>query len=81
MGMLDRETREMRAKVVPNVKRHTLQTEVLKQVKFGSTVYTDDAVPYNRMNWHYVHGVVNHAERYVRMRDEILEFLRTVMPS
>jgi len=24
---------------------------------------------------------VNHAERYVRMRDEIVEFLRTVMPS
>jgi transposase-like protein len=66
IGMLDRSAREVRAKVVPNVKRETLQTEILKNVKFGSTVYTDDAVPYDRMNWHYVHDVVNHAETYVR---------------
>ena len=66
IGMLDREAREVRAKVVPNVKRETLQAEILKNVKFGSAVYTDDAVPYDRLNWHYVHDVVNHSEQYVR---------------
>jgi hypothetical protein len=43
MGVLDRETRQVRAKVIPNVKRETLQTEVLKQIKFGTNVYTDEA--------------------------------------
>lgn len=67
-GILDRNLREIRAKVVPNLKRETLQNEVLKNVKFGTTVYTDDAVPYDNLSWRYVHEVVNHAEEYVRGR-------------
>ena len=63
--MLDREARQVRAKVVPNVERLTLQTEVLKNVKYGSAVYTDNAPAYDRLNWRYVHDVVNHAEQYV----------------
>jgi transposase-like protein len=31
MGMLDRDSRQVRAKVVPNVKRETLQNEILSQ--------------------------------------------------
>jgi len=65
-GMLDRTTREVRAKVVPDIKRETLQAEVLNNVKYGTSVYTDDAVGYDRMNWWYVHEVVNHSEEYVR---------------
>jgi ISXO2-like transposase domain len=53
---------------VPNVKRETLQNEVLKNVKYGTTVYTDDAVPYDQLHSRYVHDVVNHAETYVRGR-------------
>ena len=66
LGMLDREARQIRAKVVPNVKRETLQNEVLDNVKYGTKVYTDDAVPYDKLQWRYVHEVVNHAEEYVR---------------
>ena len=66
IGILDRETKEIRAKRIPNVKRETLQEQILKNVKFGSKVFTDDAVPYNRLNWHYIHEVVNHANEYVR---------------
>ena len=66
VGLLDRKTREVRAKMIPDVKRETLQAEILGNVKYGSTVYTDSAVPYDRLNWHYVHDVVNHAEEYVR---------------
>jgi transposase-like protein len=65
-GMLDRDARQIRAQVVPNVKRETLQTQVLKNVKYGSKVYTDNAVPYDNLRWKYVHEVVNHAEEYVR---------------
>jgi transposase-like protein len=40
-GMLDRETRKVRAKVVPNVKRETLQAEILSTVQPKGTIYTD----------------------------------------
>jgi transposase-like protein len=65
-GMLDRDQRKVRASVVPNVKRDTLQTEVLNNVKYGSKIYSDDAVPYDGLKKKYIHEVVNHAEEYVR---------------
>jgi transposase-like protein len=65
MGMFDRESRQVRAKVIPNVKRETLQNEIMKNVRYGSNVYTDSAVSYNRVGWRYVHETVNHAESYV----------------
>ena len=68
MGILDRDLRKVRAKVVPNVKRDTLQAEVLSNVKYGSKVYTDDAVAYDKLQWRYVHEVVNKTETYVRGR-------------
>jgi transposase-like protein len=34
MGMLNRETRQIRAKVIPNAKRETLQAEILSHVGF-----------------------------------------------
>src|SRR5487761_574434 len=66
MCMFDRDSRQVRAKVIPNVKRETLQKEILKNIKYGSKVYTDSAVSYNRTGWHYVHEAVNHAECYVK---------------
>jgi len=68
MGMLDRDERKIRATVVSDVKRETLQNEVLKNVKYGSLVFTDDAVPYDKLHWRYIHEVVNHAESYVKGR-------------
>jgi transposase-like protein len=65
MGMFDRESREVRAKVIPNVKRETLQAEILKNVHYGSKVFTDEAVAYKSLNWEYIHKTVNHAETYV----------------
>jgi transposase-like protein len=67
-GILDRELREVRAKVVPNIKRETLQNEVLNNVKYGSSVYTDDAVGYDKLHYRFVHDVVNHAVTYVNGR-------------
>jgi len=68
VGMFDRETREVRAKVVPNVKRETLQKEILKNVKYGSAVYTDEAVAYDTLRAKYIHDTVNHSETYVKGR-------------
>jgi transposase-like protein len=67
-GFLDRETRKIRAEVVPNVKRETLQALVLKNVRYGSSVYTDNAVAYDMLKYKFVHEVVNHANEYVRGR-------------
>ena len=64
--MLDRELRQVRASVVPNVKRETLQSEILKEVRFGSKVYTDSAVVYDKLHHHLVHDVVDHVSTYVR---------------
>jgi hypothetical protein len=40
MGMLDREIRQVRATVVPNVKRATLQEKILNNVEGGSQLMT-----------------------------------------
>ena len=66
IGMLDRESRQIRAKVVPNVKRDTLQKEILSTIKPGSKVYTDQAVAYTSLQKQYIHETVNHAVEYVR---------------
>ena len=67
MGMLERESRKVRAAVVPNVKRDTLQAAILEGIEQGSTVYTDAGVGYDNLAaQQYVHETVNHTEEYVR---------------
>jgi transposase-like protein len=66
VGFLDRELRRVRARVVPNIKRETLQSEVLNQIQHGSKVYTDSASAYDRWRDDFVHEIVNKAETYVR---------------
>jgi transposase-like protein len=65
MGMLDRDMREVRAKVIPNVRRDTLQTEILREVCRDSKVYTDEWIGYNALKENFVHEVVNHVSEYV----------------
>jgi transposase-like protein len=66
VGFLDRELRRVRTKVVPNIKRETLQNEVLNNIHPGSQVYTDSASAYDRWRDDFVHEIVNKAESYVR---------------
>jgi transposase-like protein len=67
MGMLDRESRQVRAKVMPNVKRETLLNEILNHIEGGSTVYTDGAPVYDHLGAKdYIHAAVNHIDEYVR---------------
>ena len=67
MGMLDRDSRKVRARVVPNVKRETLQSAILNEIEKGSTVYTDGATVYDNLATRdYIHETVNHLEEYVR---------------
>jgi hypothetical protein len=50
MGMLSRGSREVRAKVIPNVKRDTLQSEILKNVGRSSHVYIDQWSGYDGLH-------------------------------
>ena len=67
VGMLDRDAREVRTKVIPDVKRETLQAEILRQVQDRSTVYTDRHVGYDTLKAaEFVHETVTHLDEYVR---------------
>jgi transposase-like protein len=67
MGMLERDVRRVRAKVIPDVTRETLQNEILRQIEKKSTVYTDGATGYDRLKANdFIHETVTHVEEYVR---------------
>jgi transposase-like protein len=66
-GMLDRETRQVRAKAIPNVKRETLMNEILDNVTNGSAIYSDSLQSYATLDEkNFVHKTVNHVNEYVR---------------
>jgi transposase-like protein len=64
LGILERGGK-VRTVVVPNRKKHALQTEVRKHVEAGSALYTDALMSYNGMEGLYAHQVVDHAVQYV----------------
>jgi transposase-like protein len=67
MGMLDRDTREVRTKVIPTVKREILQAEILRQIQGGGVVYTDRHVGYDGLKaQQFIHETVTHLDEYVR---------------
>lgn len=67
VGLLDREAREVRATVVPNVSREILQDAILSNIEGNSTVYTDGHHAYSNLKTiNFVHETVNHLEEYVR---------------
>ena len=70
MGMLNRETRQIRAKVIPNVKRETLQAEILENIGFNAHVFTDGHVGYDGLDKvkNFTHKTVNHMNEYVNGR-------------
>ena len=66
MGMLDREARQVRAKVIPNVNRETLQNEILNNIQKKSNLFTDNWAGYLGTEKDFVHKTVNHVQEYVR---------------
>lgn len=65
-GILDRELRQIRAKVIPNATRPVLQETILKNVTPFAKVFTDEHVGYDGLSRNYIHKVVNHSIEYVR---------------
>jgi transposase-like protein len=64
MGILERGGK-VRTKVVPNRKKHALQTEVHKHVEAGSALYSDALLSYDGLSSDYAHQVIDHAVAYV----------------
>jgi len=65
-GILDRELRQVRARVLPNLRRDTLQEIILKNVTPFAKVYTDEHLGYEGLSRNYIHKIVNHSQEYVR---------------
>ena len=60
-GMVERRG-DMMTRVVPNVKRKTLERHILANVKTGSTISTDELSSYAKIaRFGYEHGTVNHS--------------------
>ncbi len=64
MGILERGGK-VRTVVVPNRRKHALQSEVRKHVEAGAALYTDALLSYDGLEGDYAHQVVDHAVQYV----------------
>jgi transposase-like protein len=66
-GMLDRDTREVRAHVIPQIRREVLMDSILENIEKGSTIYTDGLSAYSSLPaMQFIHETVNHVTEYVR---------------
>ncbi len=63
-GLLERETGEVRTKILATRRRHEIRDVIRKNVEFGSELNTDALESYTGLQG-YVHKVVDHAEKYV----------------
>ena len=64
-GILDRKTRKVVMKLIPDVRRETLHALIREYVKPGSTVYTDEHRGYQNLDDYNHHGVKHGAGQYV----------------
>jgi transposase-like protein len=65
MGMLERGGK-VKATVIPDRHKTTLQGNVVRSIEAGAEVFTDELIAYWGLNDQYKHHVINHAEAYVR---------------
>lgn len=54
----DRELQKVRAQIVPNLGRETLQNVLLKNIKYDSIVCTDNAIGYDKVKYNFLRDVV-----------------------
>lgn len=64
MGILERGGK-VRLAVVPNRRKHALQSEIRNHVAAKSAVYSDALLSYDGLSREYAHKVIDHAEKYV----------------
>jgi transposase-like protein len=64
MGILERGGR-VRAQIVPDRQKPTLQAIVKKNVEVGSALFTDELGGYKGLDGEYRHQIIDHAVKYV----------------
>jgi transposase-like protein len=64
MGLLERNTKQVRANVIPERKQRHLHGEIRKHVEPGSKLYTDELVQYESLP-DYAREFIDHTETYV----------------
>lgn len=64
MGILERGGK-VRASVISDRRKKTLQAEIKKHVRAGSALYSDELLSYEGLAKDYAHAVINHAVAYV----------------
>lgn len=64
MGLLERDGK-VRAKVIRDATQLTLHAEVRSNVEQGAELFTDGWKGYSGLHQEYIHGVIDHAEKYV----------------
>ncbi|HUY57302.1 MAG TPA: IS1595 family transposase [Candidatus Micrarchaeaceae archaeon] len=67
MGLLERNG-DVRAKIIPSRRRGTVHAQIRASIAPGSTIYSDALPSYAGLDSEYVHGVIDHAQGYVRDR-------------
>ena len=67
MGMLERETRQIRAKVIPTSSARLYRPRFSSNVGFNAHVFTDGYVGYDKLSEYknFTHKTVNHINEYV----------------
>ncbi len=68
-GMVERESKRLKLKVIPNVSGSTLTREVRENVKEWSTIISDDFISYKWIKRSYRHYRINHSEGYWSYKD------------
>jgi transposase-like protein len=66
MGLLERHTKQVRVKHLPNTRSHHIHGQIKANVETGSTIYSDSLASYRKItNEGYIHEFIDHAEKYV----------------
>jgi transposase-like protein len=66
MGLLDRKTKKVRLRHIPDVQQKTVQGFVREHIEGGSYLFTDAFAGYYGLDREYIHQVIDHAETYVQ---------------
>ncbi len=72
VGVISRESKEVKTYHVPSAEYHNLGAKVMESAEVGSTLITDGLSAYETLNKFYDHKTVNHsAGEYVRVEENL----------
>ena len=66
MGMLERDSKKIRARIIENVEGTTLKRVVRQNIDPSAELITDSASGYRGLSGEFLHNFVNHMTEYVR---------------